>query len=127
MTHRTLKPSKSKYGNRKVKVDGYTFDSVAESNRYLELKYMLLSGAIKDLQLQKKFVLDDGFRDNDGKWHREFTYVCDFYYYDNEKKDWIIEDVKSEATAKDKVYRIKKRFMAKYGLTITEIRYGRRG
>lgn len=121
LTHRTLKPSKSKYGNRKVTIDGYTFDSVKESNRYMDLKYMMLTGVIRDLEFQKKFVLDDGFRDNEGKWHRDFSYVCDFYYYDNEKKEWIIEDVKSEATKKDKVYRIKKRFMAKYGLKITEV------
>jgi hypothetical protein len=121
LTHRTQKPSKSKYGNRKVTIDGYTFDSVKEGNRYMDLKYMLLTGVIRDLELQKKFVLDDGFRDNEGKWHRDFSYVCDFYYYDNEKQEWIIEDVKSEATKKDKVYRIKKRFMAKYGLKISEV------
>lgn len=120
-TNKTKKPCKSKYGNKRCSLDGYTFDSVKEMNRYADLKFMLLAGEIKDLQLQKKFVLDDGFRDNDGQWHRDFAYVCDFYYYDIQKKEWIIEDVKSEATAKDKVYRIKKRFMAKYGLKITEV------
>ena len=115
------KSRKTKYGNKRVTIDGYTFDSTKEGNRYLELKFLLAAGKIKDLQLQKKFVLDDGFRDNDGTWHRDFCYVCDFYYYDLEKQEWIIEDVKSEATKQDKVYKIKKRFMTKYGLTITEV------
>ena len=112
---------KSKYGNRKCSVDGYTFDSRKEAKRYLELKYLLLTGAIKDLALQKPFVLDEGFVDKTGYRWRDFTYVCDFYYYDVEKQEWIIEDVKSEATKKDKVYRNKKRFMAKQGLIITEV------
>ena len=43
-----------KYGNRKVQIDGYTFDSVKEGNRYIELSYLLAPGEIKDLELQKQ-------------------------------------------------------------------------
>lgn len=121
---RTYKPKptrKSKYGNRKVQIDGYTFDSSKEGNRYIELKYLLATGKIKDLQLQKPFVLQDSFRDRDGRWQREIHYICDFYYFDNEKKEWVIEDVKSPATANNKVYRMKKKMMAYRGLYITEV------
>lgn len=111
----------NKYGNRKCSVDGFTFDSVKEMNRYMDLKFLLAAGKIENLELQKPFVLDEGFRDKDGKWHRDFRYVADFVYFDIEQNKTIIEDVKSEATKKDRVYRIKKRFMAKKGLSITEV------
>ena len=77
---------RNKYGNRRVTIDGYTFDSGKEGNRYMELKYLLAAGQIKDLELQKPFVLQEGFRDKHGKWHREIKYIADFVYYDNEKE-----------------------------------------
>ena len=48
---------KSKYGNKHVKLDGFTFDSIAEAKRYGELKLMAQAGAIRDLQVHKKFDL----------------------------------------------------------------------
>ena len=86
----------------------------------MELKYMLAAGVIKDLELQKAFVLQDGFRDRDGNWVREIKYICDFYYFDNEKGEWIIEDVKSSATADNSVYKLKKKMMMYKGLYISE-------
>ena len=47
----------NKYGNTKVTVDGHTFDSKREYNRYCELKLMERAGLIKDLEMQKKFEL----------------------------------------------------------------------
>ena len=32
---------RSKYGNKKIQIDGYTFDSLAEGRRYRELKLLL--------------------------------------------------------------------------------------
>lgn len=42
-----------KYHNRKTIVDGITFDSKAEAERYKELKRLELIGVIKGLELQK--------------------------------------------------------------------------
>ena len=56
-----------KYGNRKVQIDGYTFDSVKEGNRYIELPYLLAAGEIKDHELQKQYELQPAFRDANGK------------------------------------------------------------
>ena len=47
--------SKSKYRNRKVSVDGITFDSRKEAQRYRELKLLLLAGEIIGLQMQVPF------------------------------------------------------------------------
>lgn len=115
-----LRP-KNKYGNRKKQLDGYTFDSTKEANRYLELKFLLATNKIKDLELQKPFVLQESFRGRDGKWVRDIRYIADFYYFDCEKDEWVIEDVKSSATKDNAVYKLKKKMMAYKGLYITEV------
>lgn len=109
-----------KYGNRKVQIDGYTFDSVKEGNRYIELSYLLAAGEIKDLELQKQYELQPAFRDANGKMVRPIYYRADFVYTDTKTGKTVIEDVKSEAT-KTPAYRIKKKMMAYRGLMIREI------
>lgn len=42
----------NKFKNKKTKIDGITFDSRKEANRYLELKLMLKTGKISELKLQ---------------------------------------------------------------------------
>ena len=115
-----LRP-KNKYGNRKKQIDGYTFDSTKEANRYMELKFLLATHKIRDLELQKPFVLQESFRGRDGKWVRDIRYIADFYYFDCEKDEWVIEDVKSSATKDNAVYKLKKKMMAYKGLYITEV------
>lgn len=112
--------SRNKYGNRRCSMDGYTFDSVKEMNRYADLKFMLLAHEISDLELQKQYELQPAFRDANGKMVRPIYYRADFVYKDKDGNT-IIEDVKSEATKKDAVYNIKKKMMAYKGLTITEV------
>jgi hypothetical protein len=121
-TYRTIQKSqRSKYGNIKCKIDGYTFDSQKEGRRYAELKILLRQGLISDLELQKEFELQPAFRDNNGKWVRAIRYKADFCYTDNETGRTIVEDVKSEATRKDAVYTIKKKMMAYRGIIIKEV------
>lgn len=109
-----------KYGNRKVQIDGYSFDSVKEGNRYIELKYLLAAGEIKDLELQKQYELQPAFRDADGKMVRPIYYRADFVYTDVKTGETVIEDVKCKAT-KTPQYNIKKKMMAYKGLMIREI------
>lgn len=71
---------KEKYGRRKKEVDGIIFDSTAEARAYVQLKAMRDAGEIEDLVLQPRFLLQDGFRDLTGKWHRKIEYVADFSY-----------------------------------------------
>lgn len=56
-----------------------------------------------------------------GKRERPIYYKADFVYFDIEKGETVIEDVKSEATRKDKVYQIKRKMMAHKGLYIEEV------
>ena len=45
---------KRKYHNKKVTIDGITFDSKKEARRYQELKLLERAGEIQNLELQKK-------------------------------------------------------------------------
>lgn len=104
----------SKYHSKKVIIDGIKFDSKKEGKRYEELKILEKSGLIKDIELQPKFLLIDTIRYN-GKTYPKTYYIADFRYYDNHLNKYIVEDVKSEITAKDKTYRLKiKMLLSKY-------------
>lgn len=67
----------SKYGNKKVNVDGHKFDSIAESKYYEQLKWLLSSKQIKSFKLQPRYVLQDAFTKN-GVHFRKIEYVADF-------------------------------------------------
>lgn len=108
----------SKYKNKKVVYYGIKFDSSKEGNYYLKLKIMQDSGLIRDLELQKKFILQKGFTLN-GKKRREISYIADFYYFDIKQDKWVVVDVKGFKTD---VYKLKKKlFESKYGIEIEEI------
>lgn len=110
----------NKYGNIKTELDGRIFDSQAEARRYAELKLLEKAGEIKDLELQKPYVIQPSFFDRQGERQTAIKYVADFVYQDKDGNT-IIEDVKSPATRKDRVYRLKKKMMAYMGLEITEV------
>lgn len=95
-------PKKNKYGNRKTTVEGITFDSAKEANRYRELKMLEISGLISDLQIQQRFEIVPKVGGN----KRARFYVADFTYLEGGKK--IIEDVKSPITRSNAVYTLKK-------------------
>ena len=111
----------NKYHNKKVIYDGIKFDSAKERNYYLKFKMMEEAGIIKDLELQKKFILQNGYTIN-GKKRREISYKADFCYVTTKDDKLHVVDIKSPATAKDKVYRLKKKmFELKYGIELEEI------
>ena len=98
---------KNKYNAKKVVYEGIKFDSQKECQRYVELKGMEQAGVIQQLQLQVPFRLC------------ACKYVADFVYIQNGER--IVEDVKSPATAKLPVFRLKKAMMRElYGIIIKE-------
>lgn len=112
------KPRGSKYRNKKTTVDGITFDSKREANRWVELRLMEQAGEIRELVRQPCWDLDvNGVE--------VATYRGDFQY---ERHDpggtwgtWrlVVEDVKGFKTP---VYKIKARlFLALHGFRITEV------
>ena len=101
------KPGKrTKYGN--VKEDG--FDSRHEKAAYDELRLACAGGVYKGLARQVPFYLPGGVK-----------YIADFVTLNNDGT-YTVFDAKSEATRKDKVYRLKRRQMENcLGITIREV------
>lgn len=111
----------TKYKNKKTVFQGITFDSKKEAQRYAELLILQRAGKIKNLELQKPFVLipvqyetyerrgKDGKRLKDGKRCAEQScvYKADFCYTD-ENGRFIVEDAKGKRT---KEYIIKRKLM----------------
>lgn len=117
------KRSRSKYGNRKVTLDGYTFDSIAESKYYSELKMREKAGEILFFRLQPMYMLQEAF-EKDGVKHRKIEYVADFEIH---HKDGSIEtvDVKGMQT---QVFKIKQKLFDKrypHKLTLVKWKGGR--
>lgn len=120
-----MKPSK--YRNQKTVVDGITFDSKKEAQRWFELTLLLKAGKIARLKRQQHFELcapQTDIRGNvtdTGGWLKVVGhYVADFTYDELSVKEtrFIVEDAKGMRTA---MYLWKKRhFEAQYGLQIRE-------
>jgi hypothetical protein len=93
----------SKYGNRKVTIDGYHFDSLREGARYQELRLLEKAGEITNLTVHPVFLIQDGFVYH-GKKIRKVTYEADFEYWDPFfVHDIVIEDVKGVQTEAFKI------------------------
>ena len=112
---------KSKFKNKKVELNGLTFDSKKEARRYNELKLLECGGYISGLELQKSFVLAESVKfENEPRAKPAVRYVADFVYIENGKM--VVEDVKSSATKSLPVYRLKKHLMKSFhGIDIKEI------
>lgn len=105
----------SKYHAKKTVVDGITFDSRREADRYLVLKSMEEDGRIEGLRRQVRYELIPAF-DVDGRHYRPVYYVADFVYREDDRE--VVEDVKGMVTD---VYRLKsKLFARRYGMSIKE-------
>lgn len=129
------KRSGQKYFSKKVIIDGISFDSKKESNRYLVLKNQERQGLIFDLQLQVPFVLIpaqyETVTEYTPKTHKEKTvkkllerklvYVADFVYSRN--GEIVVEDVKGyKNSTAYAVYVIKRKLMLYvHGIRIQEI------
>jgi hypothetical protein len=102
----------SKYRNKKITIDGMTFDSKREAQRYAELRLMERGGLIHGLRCQVPFELIPK-----QKGERAANYVADFVYTENSQQ--VVEDVKGVRTP---VYKIKRKLMLeRHGIRIREV------
>jgi hypothetical protein len=108
----------SKYGNKKITVNGKTFDSKKEYNRYCELRLLEKAGAISNLQTQVRYVLIPAQRGENGKViERQCCYIADFTYLQN--GEIIAEDTKGFRTPE---YILKRKMMLYFhGIRIKEV------
>ena len=109
----------NKYKNKIIRYNGINFQSERECNRYKELLLLKRAKLIKDLELQKPFVLLEPYIKN-GKKINGIKYYADFYYTDIKTGLPVVEDAKG---VKTQVYIIKKKlFEFKYkDLEIREV------
>ena len=107
---------KSKYGNKRVGIDGIKFDSQKEADYYCELKLQKREGELKWFLCQVPIVCNEG--DNTTK---PIRYYADFLVC---RRDGILEfvDVKASKTFQTKVYKLKKKLVkSQWGIEIKEI------
>lgn len=124
---------RSKYGNRKTMVDGITFDSKKEANRFRELQLLERAGKITALQRQVKYVLIPTQREFSNEIYKkgahqghfkpgkvlekECSYIADFAYIQDGA--YVVEDTKGVRT---EAYKIKRKLMLeRYGIQIKEV------
>ena len=104
--------TRSKYGAVKTVVDGITFDSRLEADRWRMLKALEQLGRIYNLERQVKFpLMVNGVKIGD--------YIADFRYIENPSWDppfSVIEDAKSMITP---LCRWKPKHMAAQGTPVT--------
>ena len=123
---------RSKYGNRKVIIEGINFDSEREAKRYLILKDYQNKGDISDLKLQVVYELIPAIRElktvvlktktiqKEVTIQQAITYRCDFTYVKNEKL--IVEDVKISPKMLPPEYKLKKKLLRYvHGIDIREV------
>lgn len=124
---------RSKYGNRKTVVDGNTFDSKKEANRFRELQLLERAGKITALQRQVKYVLIPTQREFSNEIYKkgahqghfkpgkvlekECSYIADFAYIQD--GTYVVEDTKGVRT---EAYKIKRKLMLeRYGIKVREV------
>jgi hypothetical protein len=117
-------------GAQRTTVDGITFDSKREADRYSDLKMMERAGLIQNLTLQHKIALHG----RDGPiltpTGRQMHYIADFSYEDENGNtvEWdmpprglypvVIVDAKGYPT---EIYTLKKAILAAMGVEIVEV------
>jgi hypothetical protein len=97
--------SQNKYKNKKVVIDGITFASRAESQRYLDLKEMQARGSISSFTIQERLLLQKPF-EKDNKKYREIQYIADFKVVEKDGTIWI-EDVKGSQGFQTDLFKVK--------------------
>ena len=105
---------RSKYGAVRTEVDGISFASKREANRYMQLTILQRAKQISDLKLQVKCPISiNGIY--------VFSLVMDFVYWDRKNPDvpiLVYEDCKGYRTD---VYKLKRKcFEAQYKSKILE-------
>ncbi len=104
------KPRERKYGNRPTEYDGKRFDSKHEAQVYELLRLECLVGKHIGLACQVVFYLPGGVK-----------YIADFVTQEADGT-YTVYDAKSEATRKDKTYRLKRRQVKNcLGIEIQEV------
>lgn len=106
-----------KYHAKKTELDGITFDSRKEAQRYAELRLLERSGAIHNLRRQVRYELIPAQKKGGKTIERACHYIADFVYEEDGKT--VVEDVKGYRT---KEYVLKRKLMLQvHGIEVREV------
>ena len=109
----------NKYNARKISLNGQTFDSQHEFDRWCELSLLQRGKVISELRRQVKFELIPKQYEDGKLVERAVSYVADFVYTDRKTGQMVVEDAKG---VKTKEYIIKRKLMLKeHGIRIREV------
>ena len=111
----------SKYGAKKVTIDGITFDSKAEGRYYEHLLKLKKTGLVEDFQMQKPFTLLDRFaHPQTGRIVRAITYKADFEVLYTDGRIEVV-DIKGFLTPEFKIKA--KMFMFRYQIPLVLLKW----
>ena len=111
----------SKYGAKKVTIDGITFDSKAEGRYYEHLQKLKKSGLVEDFSMQKQFTLLDRFaHPQTGRIVRAITYKADFEVLYADGRIEVV-DIKGFLTPEFKIKA--KMFMFRYQIPLVLLKW----
>jgi hypothetical protein len=113
-----IRSNRSSRGNKKVTINGKTFDSIKEAQRYSELRFLEIAGEIRDLKCHVEFELipaqfEPSTVGKRGGIHRgkcierACKYIADFTYTTRDG-EYVVEDSKG---FREEDYRIKRKLM----------------
>ena len=106
-----ISPRQSRYGVKRIEIEGVVFDSADEGRRYQMLLQEERLGRIRDIRRQVPYRFEE-------KGRLCFTYRSDFNYIVVETGEEIVEDVKGVRT---EIYKLKKKLIeARFGIVISE-------
>jgi len=103
------KPKRSKYGNRKVKADGYTFDSVKEHKYWCYLKLRKAAKEVWNIMVHPHYPIVI-------KGSLVRTVIPDFSFWDETEMRQRVVDVKGYYTHQSK--QGYKMLFAEYGIKV---------
>lgn len=99
-----------KYGNKKTTIDGVTFDSKREADRWSHLCMLQRAGRISELRRQVAYVLAPSVKfEGSTRAKPAIRFIADFEYVEAGAR--IVEDVKSKPTAKLPAFQLKRHLM----------------
>ena len=97
---------KTKYNNKRIRVDGILFDSQKEADYYTDLKILLRAKEIKGFCRQPEFILQKG-----NTAERAITYKADFIVFNLDDTAEIIDVKGFESQAWKRTFKM---FRLKY-------------
>ena len=110
----------SKYKNKQVEVDGIIFDSGLESQYYLHLKQLQEQGIVKFFEMQKTYLLLEGYS-IEGKKRQSIKFTPDFIVHYADDTIRVI-DIKGSEMAISRDFPLRKKmFECRYQIPLDVI------